>query len=76
MAELMVVLTDEDIVPRRFPTTFTGLINKAKIVAATASQQPFTRNVSFVVQTTAKAWFVLYDKDADEYWFEELVKAM
>ena len=49
MAELMVVLTNEDIVPRRFPTTFTGLINKAKIVAATASQQPFTRNVSFVV---------------------------
>ena len=75
MADLMTVLTNEDIVPKRFTTVFTGPIDKTKIVAATAAAQPFARNVSFVVQTTTKAWFVMYDQPADEYWTVDLTKA-
>ena len=75
MADLMTVLTNEDIVPKRFSTTFTGPINKAKILTATAAAQPFARNVSFVVQTNTKAWLVMYDQSADEYWSVELDKA-
>jgi len=75
MAELRTVLTDEDIVPRRFTGTFTGALTKAKIVAALGPAAPLARNTSFVVENATKAWFVLYDKVADQYWFEELTKA-
>ena len=75
MADLMTVLANEDIVPRKFLTNFTGPINKAKIVTATAAAQPFARNTSFVVQIPTKAWFVMYDQTADEYWTVDLAKA-
>ena len=75
MADLMTVLTNEDIVPKRFTAVFTGPIDKAKIVAATAAAQPFARNVSFVVQIPTKAWLVMYDQTADDYWTVDLAKA-
>jgi len=75
MADLMTVLTDEDVVPRRFTGTFTGPLTKAKILTVLGPAAPFARNTSFVVENAANAWFVLYDQTADQYWYEELTKA-
>jgi len=75
MADLMSVLTDEDVVPRRFTGAFTGLLTRAKILTALGPAAPLARNTSFVVENATKAWFVLYDQAADQYWFEELTQA-
>ena len=75
MADLITILVDEDVVPRRFSANFTGPLTKAKIVAALGSSAPLARNTGFVVENATKAWFVLYDQAADQYWFEELTKA-
>lgn len=76
MAELMQVLEAEDIVPRRFTGTFTGLLTRAKILTALGPEAPLVRNTAFVVENATKAWFVLYDQAADQYWYEELTKAV
>ena len=76
MAELIQVLEDEDVVPRRFTATFTGPLTRAKILAALGPNAPLARNTGFVVENTTKAWFVLYDQAADQYWYEELTKAL
>ncbi len=73
MADLIQVLEQEDIVPRRFTGTFTGPLTKAKIVAAVATV--FPRNVTFLLNNATKTWLVVYELDTDEYWFEELTKA-
>lgn len=75
MADLIQVLTDEDIVPKRFTGTFTGPLTRAKILTALGPAAPLARNTTFVVENATKAWFVLYDKAADQYWYEELTKA-
>ena len=74
MVELMQVLTDEDIVPRRYTGIFTGALTRAKIEAAVGV--PFVRNVSFLLRNATKMWLVTYDQATDEYWYEELTKAV
>ena len=73
MADLMPILEQEDIVPRRFTGTFTGPLTRAKIVATVATV--FPRNVSFLLNNATKTWFVVYELGTDEYWYEELDKA-
>ena len=73
MADLMVILTDEDIVPRRYVGAFVGPLTRAKIEVSVATV--FPRNVSFLLKNATKMWLVTYDQPTDEYWFEELTKA-
>lgn len=76
MAELMQVLTAEDIVPHEFTGVFAAPVTRAKILAVLGTATPFERNTTFVISNGTKRWFVLYEQVTDQYWYEELTKAV
>ena len=75
MADLMTVLTAEDIVPKRFVGIFTGPLTRQKILDTVAAKLPFFRNTSFLIKNATKMWLVTYDITSDEYWSVDLTKA-
>lgn len=75
MADLMTVLTAEDIVPKRFVGVFTGPLTRQKILDTVAAELPFFRNMSFLIKNATKMWLVTYDIASDEYWSVDLTKA-
>lgn len=75
MAELITVLTDEDVIPKTFTASFVGPLTRAKIMTAVASDLPFMRNTMFAIRTASSGYLVFYGIDTDEYWYEEMTKA-